>query len=74
LLTLRLARVRELLEETDPSIERIVELTGFGSAVALRQLFVAEPHTPTAYRTTFRSTGPLAGGSQRRSWCLLTES
>jgi AraC family transcriptional activator FtrA len=55
ILSRRLARVRELLEETDETVERIAQLTGFGSAVTLRQRFAAELHTsPTAYRRSFR--------------------
>lgn len=56
----RLARVRELLEETDESVERIAELAGFRSAVTLRQRFVAHMHTsPSAYRKTFRSSASI---------------
>ncbi|MEU8226278.1 helix-turn-helix domain-containing protein [Kribbella sp. NPDC048915] len=53
----RLARVRELLEETDLSIERIATETGHGSVVTLRQRFAQELLTsPTAYRRSFRSS------------------
>lgn len=56
LLHQRLARVRELLEETDVSVERIAEDTGFGSAVTLRQRFAQVLQTsPTAYRKAFRA-------------------
>ncbi|MEU8226648.1 helix-turn-helix domain-containing protein [Kribbella sp. NPDC048915] len=52
----RLARVRELLEETDLPVERIAVQTGFGSAVTLRQRFAAHLLTsPTAYRRAFRA-------------------
>lgn len=51
----RLSRVRELLEETDMTIERIAVETGHGSAVTLRQRFAQDLHiSPTAYRRAFR--------------------
>lgn len=59
----RLSRVRELLEETDLSIERIAAQTGFRSAVTLRQRFAQHLFTsPSAYRRAFRagSAGPEA--------------
>ena len=53
----RLTRVRELLEDTDLSIERIALQTGFGSPVTLRQRFAHHLRTsPSAYRRAFRST------------------
>lgn len=52
----RLSRVRELLEETDLSVERIAARTGFGSAVTLRQRFSQHLYTsPSAYRRAFRA-------------------
>jgi len=55
LLHQRLARVRELLEDTDLPIEQIATRTGFGSAVTLRQRFTQHLLTsPTAYRKSFR--------------------
>ncbi|MGH1563208.1 GlxA family transcriptional regulator [Mumia sp. DW29H23] len=52
----RLARVRELLEETDLPIETIAQRTGFGSAVTLRQRFATVVRTsPSAYRRAFRA-------------------
>jgi AraC family transcriptional activator FtrA len=61
LLSQRLTRVRELLEETDEPIERIAQLTGFGSAVTLRQRFAQTLRTsPTAYRKAFRATADRA--------------
>ena len=52
----RLSRVRELLEETDLSIERIATQTGFRSAITLRQRFAAHLFTsPSAYRRAFRA-------------------
>ncbi len=54
----RLTRVRELLEQTDLSVERIAAQTGFNSAVTLRQRFAQHLLTsPTAYRRAFRAGG-----------------
>lgn len=54
----RLTRVRELLEQTDLSVERIAAETGFNSAVTLRQRFAQHLLTsPTAYRRAFRAGG-----------------
>jgi AraC family transcriptional regulator, transcriptional activator FtrA len=51
----RLARARELLEETDLPIETIAARTGFGSSVTLRQRFASTLRTsPSAYRRSFR--------------------
>jgi AraC family transcriptional regulator, transcriptional activator FtrA len=56
-LNLRLTRARELLEETDESVERIAQLAGFGSSVTLRQRFAQVLHTsPTTYRRGFRDS------------------
>jgi AraC family transcriptional activator FtrA len=64
----RLSRVRELLEETDLSVERIATLTGFNSAVTLRQRFVQHLLTsPTAYRRAFRSAAPTASPEPERA-------
>ena len=53
----RLARARELLEETDLPVERIAVQTGFGSAVTLRQRFAQSLYTsPSAYRRAFHAT------------------
>ena len=41
-LSQRLTRARELLEETDETVERVAQLAGFGSAVTMRQRFVAD--------------------------------
>lgn len=58
ILAQRLTRVRELLEETDQTLDRIAQLTGFGSVVTLRQRFAASLHTsPSAYRKAFRTDG-----------------
>ncbi|MFF5261747.1 GlxA family transcriptional regulator [Actinomadura viridis] len=61
----RLARARELLEETDESIEQVARLSGFGSPITMRQHFAQILHTsPSAYRRTFRTIGhsAAAGG------------
>jgi transcriptional regulator GlxA family with amidase domain len=51
----RLHRARELLEQTDLSVERIAAASGLGSGTSLRQHFQsAMGVTPTAYRDTFR--------------------
>lgn len=53
----RLDRARELLEETDHSIDRIAAETGFGTATSLRQhLRATLGVSPSAYRRTFRGT------------------
>jgi AraC family transcriptional activator FtrA len=53
----RLIRVRELLEETEHSVEHIARVTGFGSAVTLRQRFArAFCTSPSAYRKSFRES------------------
>jgi AraC family transcriptional activator FtrA len=52
----RLTRARTLLEETDIPIEQIATVTGFGSAVTLRQRFSDALRTsPSAYRKAFRA-------------------
>ncbi|MGW8374426.1 helix-turn-helix domain-containing protein [Streptomyces sp. ODS28] len=53
----RLARARQLLEETDMPVERVAEVAGFGTGVSLRQhLRSALGVVPSAYRATFRGT------------------
>ncbi|MDZ7931733.1 MAG: helix-turn-helix domain-containing protein [Rhodococcus sp. (in: high G+C Gram-positive bacteria)] len=48
-------RARELLENTDLTIERIAHDTGFGTATSLRNQLAAELGvSPSAYRATFR--------------------
>ncbi|MBH9576844.1 helix-turn-helix domain-containing protein [Inhella proteolytica] len=55
LLSERLQRAQQLLEQTDQSIERVAELAGFGSAEALRHHFrAAFDRTPTQWRRQFR--------------------
>jgi transcriptional regulator GlxA family with amidase domain len=52
----RIERARQLLEETDLSIDRIAADAGFGTAASLRQhLQTALGVSPSAYRNTFRS-------------------
>ncbi|MEL4013604.1 transcriptional regulator FtrA [Dryocola clanedunensis] len=58
LLAARLARCRDLLENSSASVEKIAELTGFGSAATLRHHFRKQLATsPAAWRKIFTSTG-----------------
>ncbi|MCP2164245.1 GlxA family transcriptional regulator [Goodfellowiella coeruleoviolacea] len=58
----RVERARQLLEETDLSVDRIARDAGFGTATSLRQhLQAAIGVSPSAYRATFR--GPTAAAS-----------
>jgi transcriptional regulator GlxA family with amidase domain len=58
----RVERARQLLEETDHSVDRVAAEAGFGTAASLRQhLQAALGVSPSAYRGTFR--GPLAVGA-----------
>lgn len=51
----RIERARELLEESDLSIDQVAAKTGLGTAANLRQHFhTALGISPSAYRTTFR--------------------
>ncbi|MFI1913798.1 GlxA family transcriptional regulator [Nocardia sp. NPDC020380] len=51
LLRQRVARAQELLEQTDHTIDRVAQETGFGTAHALRRQFHTLLHTtPDAYR------------------------
>ncbi|MER5441395.1 helix-turn-helix domain-containing protein [Streptomyces sp. NPDC002790] len=51
----RVDRARELLEQTDHTVDRVAAETGFGSATSLRQHFqTVLGVSPGAYRTTFR--------------------
>ena len=60
LLNQRLARVQELLETTDGSLEQIAGASGFGSVVSLRQHFFSRfSVTPRQYRRTFAGTSRL---------------
>ncbi|QHC26445.1 GlxA family transcriptional regulator [Streptomyces sp. GS7] len=54
----RIERARQLLEETDLTVDRIAAETGFGTAASLRQhLHTALGVSPRAYRSTFRGVG-----------------
>lgn len=56
----RVHRARELLEQTDLSVERVAAASGLGSGTAMRQLFAATMGvTPSAYRNTFRGHTPV---------------
>ncbi|WP_306322324.1 MULTISPECIES: GlxA family transcriptional regulator [unclassified Streptomyces] len=51
----RVDRARELLEQTDHTVDRVAAETGFGSGTSLRQHFQAVfGVSPGAYRSTFR--------------------
>ncbi|MEV0082286.1 helix-turn-helix domain-containing protein [Saccharopolyspora sp. NPDC050642] len=53
----RIERARQLLEETDLSVDRIAADAGFGTAASLRQHLQATLGvSPSAYRGTFRGT------------------
>ncbi|MBZ9595811.1 helix-turn-helix domain-containing protein [Streptomyces erythrochromogenes] len=59
----RVERARELLEQTELSMEQVARESGFGTAQSLRKhVQAALGVSPTAYRRTFRATGG-AGGS-----------
>lgn len=61
----RVDRARQLLEETDLTVDRIATDAGFGTAVSLRQHLQARLGvTPSAYRAAFR--GPAAPPCPRR--------
>ncbi|WP_043265317.1 helix-turn-helix domain-containing protein [Streptomyces sp. CT34] len=54
----RIERARQLLEETELTVDRIAAETGFGTAASLRQhLHAALGVSPRAYRSTFRGVG-----------------
>lgn len=53
----RVDRARQLLEETDHTVDRIAAQAGFGTGASLRQHFhAALGVSPGAYRSTFRGT------------------
>jgi len=57
LLEQRLAHAQRMLETTRQSVEAVAQLSGFGSAVSLRQHFSRAYHTsPSAYRAVFAQT------------------
>jgi transcriptional regulator GlxA family with amidase domain len=54
----RVDRARELLEQTDHTVDRIATEAGFGTGASLRQHFQAGLGvSPGAYRLTFRGNG-----------------
>jgi transcriptional regulator GlxA family with amidase domain len=60
----RVERARQLLEETDRSVDRVAADAGFGTAASLRQhMQAALGVSPTAYRGTFRGPGRLPAGA-----------
>lgn len=53
----RIAHARRLLEGTDHSVERIADMTGFGTTLTMRLQFAKSLGTsPAAYRKAFRGT------------------
>ncbi|GAA3628093.1 GlxA family transcriptional regulator [Streptomyces chitinivorans] len=59
----RIERARQLLEETDLSVDRVAADTGFGTAASLRQhMQRALGVTPTGYRATFRGPATRPAG------------
>lgn len=51
----RIHRARELLENTDHTIDRVAAEAGFGTATSMRQQLMAELGvSPSVYRSTFR--------------------
>ncbi|MEZ0068873.1 AraC family transcriptional activator FtrA [Streptacidiphilus sp. MAP12-20] len=68
LLTQRIRRAQELLENTDDSVDAVAEATGMGTATTLRRHFnrtVGVP--PDTYRRTFRSGSGRSSGGQGRA-------
>lgn len=64
LINQRVDRARQLLEETDLTIDRIASEVGFGTAVSLRQHLQARLGvSPSAYRATFH--GPVIAPGKR---------
>lgn len=70
----RTERARELLEDSDVSIDEVAERSGFGTATSLRQHFRETlGTTPSAYRRTFRGArGPSAAPPSRLSEHMAT--
>ncbi|MFD3519879.1 GlxA family transcriptional regulator [Streptomyces sp. NPDC058653] len=55
----RLRRARHLLESSDLPVERVAHEVGFATATSLRRHLAAEAGVaPSAYRRTFRASGP----------------
>ncbi len=60
LITQRVARAQQLLEETELDIEQVAEQTGFGTAATLRQHFGRHRGTsPQMYRRNFCKAAPV---------------
>ncbi|OCP38732.1 transcriptional regulator FtrA [Ensifer sp. LC163] len=60
----RLARARQLLEESTLGMEQVAEVSGFGSTQTLRHHFRQQlSTTPAAYRATFGRTAAPANGT-----------
>jgi transcriptional regulator GlxA family with amidase domain len=60
LITQRVARAQQLLEETELDIEQVAEQTGFGTAATLRQHFSRHRGTsPQTYRRNFCKAPPV---------------
>ncbi|WP_261956577.1 GlxA family transcriptional regulator [Streptomyces nigrescens] len=60
----RIERARQLLEETELTVDRIAAEAGFGTAASLRQhLQSALGVSPRTYRSTFRGPGVGAGAT-----------
>ncbi len=61
IISLRVARARQLLETTNATIEHVASHAGFGTATNMRQHFRrAMGTTPTAYRAAFTTGTPQA--------------
>ncbi|WP_285729507.1 helix-turn-helix domain-containing protein [Nocardiopsis sp. ATB16-24] len=64
----RIERARDLLENSDLSIDQVARHAGFGTGAALRQHMSAMLGVPpSAYRTTFRSAGKEVSGGRPAS-------
>ncbi|WP_245182190.1 GlxA family transcriptional regulator [Streptomyces montanisoli] len=60
----RLRRARHLLESSDLPVERVAHEVGFATATSLRRHLAADAGVvPSAYRRTFRASGPAAVGA-----------
>ncbi|MFF5435200.1 GlxA family transcriptional regulator [Streptomyces griseofuscus] len=64
----RLRRARHLLESSDLPVERVAHEVGFATATSLRRHLAAEAGVaPSAYRRTFRASGPAVGNVREAS-------
>lgn len=60
----RLTYAQRMLESSNLAVEDVARLSGFGSAVSLRQHFARTYHTsPSAYRASFADVGALHDGT-----------